>query len=56
MFQIRLTCLIYITDIPHEVGNGGQFCEDVKTVDFPVQKVCKMMYGDDNTTSEPLNP
>ena len=32
-----------------------QFCEDVEAVDFPLQNVYKMTYGDENTTFEPLN-
>jgi len=29
---------------------------DVKAVGFPAKNVYKMIYGDKNTTSEPLNP
>ena len=29
---------------------------DVEAVDFPVQNVYKMTYGDENATFEPLNP
>ena len=47
---------MYGTGISQNVGNGGQVCEDVEAVGFPVQNVCKMTYGDENTTFEPLNP
>jgi len=33
-----------------------QICGDVDPVDFPVQNVYKMTYGDENATFEPLNP
>ena len=29
---------------------------DVEAVDFPVQNLYKMTYGDENATFEPLNP
>ena len=32
-----------------------QICGDVEAVGFPVQNVCKMTYGDENATFEPLN-
>ena len=43
------------TGISREVGNGGQVCEDVDAVCFPLQNINKMAYGDVNTTFEPLN-
>jgi hypothetical protein len=47
---------MYGTGISQEVGNGGQVCGDVEAVGFPIQGVYKkMMYGNDNTTFEPLN-
>ena len=47
---------MYGTGIPQEVGNGGQVYGDVEAVRFHVQNVYKMTYGDENATSEPLNP
>ncbi len=47
---------MYGTGISQEVGNGGQVCGDVEAVGFPVQNAYKMTYGDENATSEPLNP
>ena len=32
-----------------------QICSDVEAVGFPIQKVHKMTYGDENATFEPLN-
>jgi len=32
-----------------------QICWDVEAVDFPVQNACKMAYGDESTTFEPVN-
>jgi hypothetical protein len=48
--------VMYGTGISQEVGNGGQVCGDVEAVGFPLQNVYKMTYGDENATSEPLNP
>ncbi len=47
--------VMYGTAISQEVGNGGQVCENVEPVGFPVQNVHKMVYGDENTTFEPMN-
>jgi hypothetical protein len=33
-----------------------QICGDMEAVGFPVQNAHKIAYGDENTTSEPLNP
>ena len=44
--------VMYRTDISQKVDNGGQVCEDVKAVGFPVQNVYKMTYGDENATFE----
>jgi hypothetical protein len=32
-----------------------QICGDVESVGFPVQKIYKMTYDDENVTFEPLN-
>jgi hypothetical protein len=32
-----------------------QICGDVEEVDFTIQNVYKITYGDDNATFEPLN-
>jgi hypothetical protein len=32
-----------------------QICGDVEEVNFPVQNVYKITYGDENATVEPLN-
>ena len=47
--------VMYGTGISQEVGNGGQVCGDVESVGFPVQKIYKMTYDDENVTFEPLN-
>ncbi len=46
--------VMYRTDIPQEVGNGGQVCGDVEAIGFPVQNIYKMTYGYENATFEPL--
>jgi len=33
----------------------SQICGNVEAIGFPVQNVYKMVYGDENTTFEPLN-
>jgi hypothetical protein len=43
---------MYRTDIPQEVGNGGQVCGDVEAIGFPVQNIYKMTYGYENATFE----
>jgi hypothetical protein len=41
--------------ISQDVSNGRQVYGDAETVGFPAQNVFEMAYGDENTTSEPLN-
>jgi len=43
---------VFATSLPSTMF---QICGDVEAVGFHLQKACKMAYGDENTTFEPLN-